>query len=60
MSQYRKLIAFIVGVVVQALADSYDIRIPWTPEAVTEVVIVLATGVGIWWVRNEPPRRRRR
>lgn len=60
LAQYRKLIAYVVGLVVVSLAAFFGVGDGETffgvgQDVIVNGVIALLTGLGIWAVANEPP-----
>lgn len=60
LAQYRKLIAYLVGLVVVVLAAFFEIGDGETffgisQDVIVNGVIALMTGLGIWGLSNETP-----
>ena len=61
--RYKKLIAFGVGMAVNGLTDHLGIKFPWgseqVAESITEGIVVIGTGVAIYFARNAPASAKR-
>jgi hypothetical protein len=57
MSNYRKLVAGIVGVSIILLKHFAGIELPGLADHLVEIAMAVGTWVSMWWLRNEPPSR---
>lgn len=55
MSNYRKLVAGIVGVSLILLKHFTGIELPGLGDQILEVAMAIGTWVSVWWFPNEPP-----
>jgi hypothetical protein len=55
MSNYRKLVAGVVGISMILLKHFAGIELPGLADHLIEVAMAIGTWVSVWWFRNEPP-----
>lgn len=56
LKKYRKLMVYVAGAFITALANFMDINLPFGPDQLVEVLILLLTAVMIERVPNDPPK----
>lgn len=60
MSNYRKLVAGIVGISLILLKHFTGIELPGLGDALIEVAMAIGTWVAVWWFPNETSSTARR
>lgn len=58
MGKYRKIIAYILGILVYVATDFFDIQIPGIEEIYQDMMIIVLTGFGVYQVPNDPMPKR--
>ncbi len=59
MSNYRKLIAGVVGVSLILLKHFTGVELPGLGDHLIEIAMAIGTWVSVWWFKNERPEERR-
>lgn len=54
MGKYRKIIAFVIGMVVYASARYFELKIPGLEQFWTEMMLVTFTGASVYQIPNDP------
>jgi len=53
MNKIRKLLVFIVGGALMIASDFFGISLPVGPEVISDIIIAVLTGVGVYAFPNE-------